>query len=416
VRTFFVSDLFFLHAAGAVIAFRAAAALVPNWARQFVLALISVYFLTWLTGFGTVGPFLAVYMMLALSIGCIMLRQGQQARPLVVAGACSACIGVLVLFKYNMLLPEIKIAELQEAMLQLRAIEWVGLSYLTFKTIDFLVNFRIDNVPAGAGKTGWLYACSYLLFFPAYVSGPINRFRSYLDEQSKSYNSLTFERVRANVFRMSLGVVKVLLLGKLAKSYSLLGDEFPGLDVVSFPALALSLYAFLLYYYFDFSGYCDVAIALADFFEVRLPENFNYPFAASNPQDFWNRWNATLTQWLRDFVFFRVLRFLTVRCPRIPEFPVLVFSSFFTLALMGAWHGHTLNWLLYGCYHGLAFCLHLSFQYLMEGCCPEFYDDLRERRWYRGICIFLTFNYVAWGLLLTLPLARLEPLLSRFFG
>jgi D-alanyl-lipoteichoic acid acyltransferase DltB (MBOAT superfamily) len=404
----FASDLFFLHAAGAVVCFRAAVVTVPGWFRQLLLVLISVYFLSWLSDCEIFGVILALYVLTALVYGWLVLRTGPWGRVLVVFSGCLNCLATLLVCKYQLFLPTL--VRLHAVLVNLRGIEWIGLSYLTFRTIDYL--FCLRSEPAGEESAGssWLSGCSYLLFFPAYVCGPINRFRSY-QEQASDCSPLTIRRIRDNLLRISLGIIKILIPGRLAHAYSILAADFPGVETVGFPVLVTSLYACYLYYYFDFSGYCDVAIALADFFEVRLPENFHYPFLASNPQDFWNRWHVSMTHWLRDFVFFRLFAFLTVRCPSIPELITLMFSSLLTLVVVGAWHGSSANWILYGYYHGLFFCLHLAYQRGMEAWCPAWYERLKENPAYRGVCIFLTFNYVAFGLLLTLPNASL-PLLT----
>jgi D-alanyl-lipoteichoic acid acyltransferase DltB (MBOAT superfamily) len=409
MQNLYVSDLFFLHAAGAVVAFRTVAARLAPWLRQVLLILISVYFLTWLTNFRILGPVLILYVVAAIMLGYLSSRQGRRAGILFAVG-CSMCIAILAAFKYLHLLPGL---DLWDGFSGVGALQWIGLSYLTFRTIDLLTTWHSQPDP-GTGpsaRTRWLYGCSYLLFFPGYVSGPINRFQAFIDEQASRWTPMTLARARANLLRITLGIIKILLLGRLAYSCSLLGPHFPGFTAVNFPVLAASLFALLLYYYFDFSGYCDVAIALADFFEVRLPENFNYPFLAMNPQEFWNRWHVSLTLWLRDFVFFRLLRYLNAHWPAIPDLLAAMASSFVTLLLMGAWHGHTLNWVLYGCYHGAALCLHMAYQAAMDTWSPELYDRLRGNFAYRLLCLVLTISYVALGLLFTLPLDRLSPLL-----
>jgi D-alanyl-lipoteichoic acid acyltransferase DltB (MBOAT superfamily) len=413
MHNFFTSDLFFVHAAGAVVAFRTAAAVVPAWARQLLLTLISVYFLAWLANARAVAPLLIVYLVAALAVGQLLLMMAPKARAWVLGGGCTVCVAILLVFKYQHVLESLAI--LKSTLAGFHALEWIGLSYLTFRTLDYFISMRPERIARGQ-TAGWLYGCSYLLFFPAYISGPINRFQPYLTQQAGGCTPITLARARANLLRIALGIMKILLLGRLAYSFSVIGPEFPGMDAVDFGTLAMSLYAFYLYYYFDFSGYCDVAIALADFFEVRLPENFNYPFIAADPQDFWNRWHISLTHWLRDHLFFRMLRFFTLRLPIVPQLAALMVSSFLTLAVMGAWHGSTLNWFLYGCYHGTALCLRLVYQQIMENTCPDFYERLRANRAYRCLGIVLTFNYVAWGLLLTLPLSSLHALLLRLFG
>jgi D-alanyl-lipoteichoic acid acyltransferase DltB (MBOAT superfamily) len=218
---------------------------------------------------------------------------------------------------------------------------------------------------------------------------------------------MTFLRLRDDVLRISVGVIKILLLGRWAHANSVLTHDLQAGEPTSLVVLALALYFYLFYIYCDFSGYCDVAIALADLLEVRLPENFNLPFLATSPQDFWNRWHITLAHWLRDMVFFRSLRSVFKRFPNVPELPVSMLSIFGTFVLMGAWHGDTLNWVLYGCYHGTALSAELAYRRAMETICPQFYELLSSSYIYRVLCIIVMFNFVAWGLLLTLPLETL---------
>jgi D-alanyl-lipoteichoic acid acyltransferase DltB (MBOAT superfamily) len=111
-------------------------------------------------------------------------------------------------------------------------------------------------------------------------------------------------------------------------------------------------------------------------------------------------------------VFFRSLRYIFKRYPRVPELPASMTSIFFTFVLMGAWHGDTFNWVLYGCYHGAALSGELAYRRAMETFFPEAYQRLTGNPLYRLFCIALMFNYVAWGLLLTVPLDSLRYLPS----
>jgi D-alanyl-lipoteichoic acid acyltransferase DltB (MBOAT superfamily) len=147
-----------------------------------------------------------------------------------------------------------------------------------------------------------LYGLSFLIFFPAFISGPIQRYSAYVKDQLQPWRPMTIARLRADLIRISLGVIKILLLAKWAYANSILNYDLHAGEPASGLALAGSLYFYYLYIYFDFSGYCDAAIALADCLEVRLPENFRFPFLASSPQDFWNRWHITLSHWVRDLV------------------------------------------------------------------------------------------------------------------
>lgn len=413
---FYTSERFFLSATGAVVVYRLLGSQLTAWVRQLVLAAFSIYFLSLLTPVQKIWPFLAVYAAAVIALGLLLERARDKFKTGLVAAGCAAAVGILVMYKYGGTM--VRVGLFTAVPPYLAGMEWLGLSYLTFKVIDYIATRHSTPAPAGdvPGGGDWPFALAYLLFFPAYVSGPINRFQGFMASQRRPLARLTFERLRANVLRASLGVVKVLLLGKWAFANSILGSTFESLQSPSLVTVGAALYGFYLYFYFDFSGYCDIAIALADFFEVQLPENFNYPFLASSPQEFWNRWHISLSVWVRDHVFFRIFWFLGKHVPMVPHFLAMMVSSFISLALVGAWHGDALNWLLYGCYHGTALCLHLMYRHVLETWFPKLAERLDDSKLYHALCIVLTFNYAAWGLLLTLPLDRLGLLLKSLLG
>jgi D-alanyl-lipoteichoic acid acyltransferase DltB (MBOAT superfamily) len=109
-------------------------------------------------------------------------------------------------------------------------------------------------------------------------------------------------------------------------------------------------------------------------------------------------------------VFFRSLRFTFKRFPQAPELPASMTSIFITFMLMGAWHGDSVNWVLYGCYHGAALSLELAYRRMMETYCPNIYEAISSNTIYNILCMVMMFNFIAWGLLLTLPLDDLRQL------
>jgi alginate O-acetyltransferase complex protein AlgI len=408
---FYVNLWFFLQVSVAVVLFRLSATVLPAWGRQVLLLGFSAYFLSLLAGAASFRLLFLGYIVAAVAIGQLIARTDGRFRSALVGGACTLAVAVLVVYKYAYVLALFQPAAPLATRLQ--AIHWIGLSYLTFRAIDYLVAVRLTKGLLDRPWTNWLYATSYLSFFPAYISGPINRFAPYFAEQVKAPTAMSFRRLRDNVLRASLGVVKMLFLGKIARAFSLVAPELQGSSPLYLDELAIALYIYYLYLYFDFSGYCDVAIALADFFDVRLPENFHYPFLASSPQDFWNRWHITLSHWMRDMVFFRLLRVIFLRFPRVPQLAASLMSAFITFTLMGAWHGNRPNWVLYGCYHGFGLSTHMLYRWLMERFFPDLYLRLFDSWLYRAIATFATFNFIAWGLLLTQPLDIVHGFLER---
>jgi D-alanyl-lipoteichoic acid acyltransferase DltB (MBOAT superfamily) len=407
---FYVSLWFFLQVAAAIVLFRLSLPVLPKWFRQVLLLGFSAYFLSSLANAANFAPVLLVYLVLIIALGqAIMFAKGWRQSALM-AAACVFAVLVLALFKYAYLLESVNVGiKLAD---RLRALHWIGLSYLTFKAIDYCLAMRLPSV-AEQRNTSWLFATSYLLFFPAFISGPINRFAHYLSDQNEPPRAMSGIRLRNNVLRASLGVVKILFFARIARAYSLLGPELEGTSPIPVLRLTRSLYCYYLYFYFDFSGYCDAAIAVADFLEVRLPENFRYPFLASSPQDFWNRWHITLSHWVRDRFFFPLLRLLVTRGSALPTLLASVLSIFATFTLVGAWHGDRPNWVFYGMYHGFALSAELCYRSLMERFWPDLYERLLGARAYRALTTFLTFNFVAWGLLLTLPLPTAWAYLQR---
>jgi hypothetical protein len=100
--------------------------------------------------------------------------------------------------------------------------------------------------------------------------------------------------------------------------------------------------------YADFSGLTDIAVGAAMMFGIESPENFNAPFSAASPSEYWRRWHITLTLWLTDYVF-TPLRMATRNFGNAG----LVFSLFVNMVLIGLWHGFRWTFALFGVVHAI---------------------------------------------------------------
>ena len=115
---------------------------------------------------------------------------------------------------------------------------------------------------------------------------------------------------------------------------------------------AVVFYCFPIYLYFNFAGYCDIVIAANRFFGMKLPENFNRPWLSRNVLDFWTRWHITLGTWIRDYLFMPMYKpVVDAGQSGRPAWPGFSFSRPFSSR--GAWHGSTVNFLLFGALQGL---------------------------------------------------------------
>jgi D-alanyl-lipoteichoic acid acyltransferase DltB (MBOAT superfamily) len=401
---FDTSLLYFGEAFAAAAAYRVAAPRLPVAARHSALAALSALFLVQLQVHPAfliaTGAYTAAVMAAAAAMVRVpSLRRARWAGALAVAAA----IAVLVAFKYRYYagLALGGLAQLPA----MTGFEWIGLSYMTFRTIDLIVQVRRrpEIMPHP------LAAASFLLFFPAYLSGPVNRFPQFAEDVAAGPPPVTAGELRACLTRMSIGVIKVLLIAQILHNNSPIGLSSP--EGLGAGMLLLGLYCQFAYIYFDFSGYTDVAIASGRLFGIRLPENFNFPFLSRNLQDFWNRWHISFAQWFRDYIYFGLLRWLRINARWLPDLAANVATIFATFFLMGAWHGDALNWLLYGVYHGAG----MSALAVVRRVTPlELSARLAESAAFRAVSILVTVSFVSVGLLLTHPMKFVVETLGLF--
>jgi alginate O-acetyltransferase complex protein AlgI len=216
----------------------------------------------------------------------------------------------------------------------------LGLSYITFQSISYLVDVSRSTVPAE--KNIFKYA-TYILFFPKLVSGPITRYKQFSDQLGSLNPSIN--DVAAGLRRVLTGVFKRVLIANQLGIVANAVFNLPTPNVE--PCFAwLALVAYTLQIYFDFSGYTDIALGLGKIIGINLPENFNYPYIAQSISDFWSRWHITLSTWFREYVFYPLER-------RRLKFAGQQINLVIVFLLTGLWHGLTLNFLLWGLLHGL---------------------------------------------------------------
>jgi alginate O-acetyltransferase complex protein AlgI len=360
----------------------------------------------------------AVLLILGLTVGVFCLglllcRHREQSPGGSLAAAVLLLLAVLGYFKYE---------AVRSVLLALwpsggsdggpgTAMRLLGVSYFTFKYIHYLVDCRSGKVSVdGRDFPAFL---GYILFLPSFFSGPINRFQPFREDVN-SGGVPKWGDFRAGSRRIVDGLFKKIVLASSLAPYAIssmdLGD--PGL---SRWAVLAGIYAYGLYVYFDFSGYTDIAIGLARFMGIRLPENFNYPFFRRNIQEFWANWHISLTTWLTDYIYWPTVRKLR-DVTRFRKNPVetSVISIVLTFLLSGVWHGDGWNFVLWGLYHGFGLGMLNVYRKVVNS-----YAGMDTRKWIAKSRVsyaassFLTFNYVSIGFLLfACDLAKIRQVLS----
>jgi D-alanyl-lipoteichoic acid acyltransferase DltB (MBOAT superfamily) len=404
----FYSDIrFFGLVVIAIIVFRLTTKKSGEVTRSFVLLFFSLGFLSLLHDSQRWLGFTVAYCTLMAGVATLFYRTRKTGRNTLILGVVIALVVfILFLLKYKYYF-QILFGDFawRSAVF---SIQWIGLSYLTFRAIDLLVYSSSSR----AKSFGFFSAMAYLLFFPAFLSGPINRFGSFMEDQCAPLKLIDSTQLRDAILRTSIGVIKITLIAQTFRYYSIYSEAGKVMANGSAIGLLGSLYATFFYIYMDFSGYCDVAISLGRFFGIRLPENFRFPFLSANLQDFWNRWHISFAQFCRDYIFFILLRQLKLRASWMPNLIAQILAIAVTFFLMGAWHGNALNWIFYGIYHALGMVAWLSFTKTFNYVAPELYGNLKAILPYRIFSIWLTVTFVSVGLLLTTDIIVARDLLQ----
>ncbi|MEM9074930.1 MAG: MBOAT family O-acyltransferase [Myxococcota bacterium] len=203
----------------------------------------------------------------------------------------------------------------------------VGISFYTFQTLSYTIDIYRGRLEP---TRSFFHFAAFVTYFPQLVAGPIVRATELLP-QLEAKPRLLEGRVSKGLFLIVTGLIKKLAIADFL-ALNLVDRVFDDPHLFSAAEVILALYAFTMQLYCDFSGYTDVARGSAMLMGLELPENFDRPYQASNPADFWRRWHMTLSRWLRDYLYFPLggSRVGPVRA---------YFNLGLTMFLVGIWHG-----------------------------------------------------------------------------
>lgn len=226
----------------------------------------------------------------------------------------------------------------------------LGLSYIFFRVLHLIIETGDSREKRHIGLGSYLL---YMLNFTTLISGPIQRYDEFARDQFASEPIALGPRVIGlQLERIVRGFFKVNVLAMLL--HAMQQDALVQMSQPLPPSLKLYaafrlLIVYPLFLYSNFSGYIDIVIALARLMRVRLPENFDRPFAASSVLDFWNQWHITLSTWFKTYVYNPLLIALMRRISSLALQPFwAVFCFFMTFFLVGIWHGRTSEFVIFG--------------------------------------------------------------------
>jgi alginate O-acetyltransferase complex protein AlgI len=254
----------------------------------------------------------------------------------------------------------------------------LSLSFYSFQAMTYTIDIYRGDAKGTRSLLAHLTAVS---FFPTMLAGPITRVTSLIEQFEKPKKLDPADGSRA-LFLIGMGLVKKLMIADYL-SANLVNRifDFPNLYTGSEVLIAVYAYAFQIYY--DFSGYTDIAMGSAMLLGIKLPQNFNAPYSAENIADFWRRWHISLSNWLRDYLYFS----LPGKRSKLKIVPL--FNLFITMVLGGLWHGPSWNFVIWGALHGLGLAVVRAWQL-------KFGTTKATGAW-RYVNIFATFHFVTFA-------------------
>lgn len=220
----------------------------------------------------------------------------------------------------------------------------LGISFFTFTQIAFLV----DTYRGIVKEYNFVHYLLFVTYFPHLIAGPVLHHKQMMPQfaESTSYR-LHVENIAVGLTIFSIGLFKKVMLADNIAGYAnpFFSAAHEGVPLGFFESWAGAL-AYTLQLYFDFSGYSDMAIGLSRMFNVKLPLNFNSPYKAWNIIEFWRRWHMTLSQFLRDYLYFPL--------GGNRRGPIRRYANLLiTMLLGGLWHGAGWTFVIWGGLHGL---------------------------------------------------------------
>lgn len=261
------------------------------------------------------------------------LLEKKKSKAYLISGI-AVVVFILAFFKYSGFI-------IRKTSLSLNILMPIGISYYSFKIISYLIDTYKNTIDY---KVSFLDYFIYVSFFPEILSGPISRPKEIIEQLNKT-NTITKEKIVRGIELILDGLFKKYVIANRIANYTSLVFGAYG----SYPSFALwlSMFLFSIQLYCDFDGYSKIAIGVSKIIGFDINDNFKTPYFSYNIKQFWKRWHISLSSWLKDYIY---IPLGGNKCSKLRnKINVLI-----TFVISGIWHGNTINYLIWGIYHGIA--------------------------------------------------------------
>ena len=349
--------------------------------RSIVVSLFSLYFF-----YKASGSF--VILVIASSIVDFLLsnliyKQKNTFNKKITLGiSILANLGLLIYFKYTNLFLSILNEYMDGHFHLLNIILPVGISFYTFENISYIIDvYKGEFVP----EKKYVNYLLFLSFFPKLVMGPIVRAKDFIPQLYKPYN-VSNEDFTKGYYLILTGLFKKLIISDFL-TLNYVNYIFDAPSRYSSIENIMGVFCYAIVIYCDFSGYSDIAIGIAKWLGINIPQNFNSPYQSKNISEFWKRWHISLSQWLKDYLYIAALG-----GNRRGNFRTNI-NLLTTMILGGLWHGGSVNFIIWGAIHGVGLIIHKTYLSVIER-----YKLITNKAVYTYLSAILTFIFVniAW--------------------
>lgn len=315
-----------------------------NHFRKYNLAMVFLLGMSfWFYGYNNIYYLGILIFSVLINYGVYLLikRTDKKAKKALVIAGVSVNVGILLYFKYmDFFIGNIN-GIFKTEIPFLRIALPLGISFFTFQQISFIVDAYRGEIP----KYNFLHYACFVTYFPQLIAGPIvthdELVPQFTDAAKKKFNSENFAK---GIYIFSLGMAKkVLMADTFGRMVSYGYDTYEYLNTT---AALLVMIGYTIQIYFDFSGYCDMAIGIGKMMNLDLPVNFDSPYKARTITEFWDRWHMTLTRFFTKYVYIP-LGGSRKGAVRTYVNVMLVFL------ISGFWHGASWTFVLWGVLHGV---------------------------------------------------------------
>ncbi|MDD5080193.1 MAG: hypothetical protein PHH68_07755 [Candidatus Omnitrophica bacterium] len=348
------------------------------------LALILACSLIFTFFFGSLYAFYALLNTLAVYWAGKIIARRPSSKKLALQMAVIWLLGNLCFLKYSAaLLKASPLIPVIPKVKELGLLLPIGFSYIIFRLVHYIAEVYKGKIV----NTSFLDLSAYVLFFPTFLCGPIERFPVFY-EQSRQPREIGSQIPHLNysLFRIALGLVKKAFIAD-----SIARVVMPVLisaQAHSRIAVILSVYGLMFRVYMDFSGYTDMALGVAGLFGYRIVENFNKPFLQKNIAMFWRNWHISLYTWIRDYFFLPIFGYAA--SPGKIYIGILASMLVFHL-----WHGLSLNFLGAAIYNSAGIFLWMAFRFAKKKV-PAL-NRMQGNAFSGVLALLATFSFVSLG-------------------